>query len=57
MELEVIAEGVESDAQRQFLLAEGCEMGQGFHFWRPLTANDIASLYAVKVEGIAGPES
>jgi len=33
--LEVIAEGVETEAQRQALLAMGCEHAQGWYFGRP----------------------
>jgi EAL domain-containing protein (putative c-di-GMP-specific phosphodiesterase class I) len=33
--LEVIAEGVENNAQREFLLRNGCSLCQGFHFGRP----------------------
>jgi diguanylate cyclase (GGDEF)-like protein len=36
--LEVIAEGIETDAQRRFLEAQGCEMGQGYLFSPPLPA-------------------
>ncbi|MEW7977701.1 MAG: EAL domain-containing protein [Candidatus Sedimenticola endophacoides] len=32
----VIAEGVESDGQRRFLLDEGCRYGQGFLYSKPL---------------------
>ncbi len=34
--LDVVAEGVETDAQRQVLQAWGCRRFQGFHFARPL---------------------
>ena len=33
--LDVVAEGVESEAQQQALLAMGCALGQGFLFGRP----------------------
>jgi EAL domain-containing protein (putative c-di-GMP-specific phosphodiesterase class I) len=34
--MEVIAEGVESEAQATLLKEMGCDMAQGFHFWSPL---------------------
>ncbi len=34
--LKVVAEGVEKESQREFLLSLGCEYGQGFLFSRPL---------------------
>jgi len=36
--IEVMAEGVENAAQRDFLIAAGCELAQGFYFGRPMTA-------------------
>ena len=42
----VIAEGVETPAQLAFLRAERCEEGQGFHFSRPLPAEQFAPLLA-----------
>ena len=37
--LQVIAEGVETEAQRAFLAANGCSYWQGFYFSRPQPAN------------------
>ena len=41
LELEVIAEGVESEAQRALLAAEGCDYFQGFLRAGPLRAEDF----------------
>lgn len=39
--LEVIAEGIETDHQLQFLRDQGCEQGQGFLLGRPLPAEEF----------------
>jgi EAL domain-containing protein (putative c-di-GMP-specific phosphodiesterase class I) len=44
MKLEVIAEGVESAAQLDFLGAHGCQRMQGFYFSRPVTAEAVEVL-------------
>lgn len=42
--LDVVAEGIETNAQLQTLKALGCKSGQGFAFSRPLTLQDLGSL-------------
>lgn len=42
MELEVIAEGIETQAQWDFLLNLGCRLGQGYLFGRPMPAAQFA---------------
>ncbi|MEX2103258.1 MAG: EAL domain-containing protein, partial [Gaiellaceae bacterium] len=43
--LEPLAEGIETEEQRAFFLSHGCELGQGFHFSRPVPADEIEGLY------------
>ncbi len=51
--LEVVAEGVETEAQRDFLLARQCAVMQGYLFSRPLPAADITALLASQVSAPA----
>ena len=44
LDLETIAEGVETVAQRDVLLGLGCDTGQGYHFSRPVPAADLQGL-------------
>jgi diguanylate cyclase (GGDEF)-like protein/PAS domain S-box-containing protein len=44
LELAVLAEGVETEAQMRRLRNEGCDEVQGFHFSRPLPAEVFAEL-------------
>ena len=46
LDLRVIAEGVETEQQRDFLRANDCDEMQGYLFSRPLPASDIARLLA-----------
>jgi len=45
LDLKVIAEGVENDAQRKFLRSVGCEYIQGFAAGRPADADSAAEKY------------
>jgi diguanylate cyclase (GGDEF)-like protein len=47
--LSVIAEGVETEAQWQFLLDEGCNLFQGFHFAKPCSAEEFEAMLGQKV--------
>ncbi len=42
--LDVVAEGIESEDQVDFLLAENCRFGQGFRLARPMAAADMQRL-------------
>ena len=44
LNLEVVAEGIETAFQRNFLREAGCKIGQGYLFCRPLTAEDFGDL-------------
>lgn len=44
MGLTVAAEGVETAAQRRYLRTQGCNLGQGFLFGRPITADSLLAL-------------
>jgi diguanylate cyclase (GGDEF)-like protein len=43
--LDPLAEGIETEEQRAFFLEHGCDLGQGFHFSRPVVANELETLY------------
>lgn len=59
MNLEVVAEGIETVAQRNFLRDEGCRVGQGYLFSLPLTAEDLGYVVDrnVKLPRLTSPES
>ena len=44
LNISAIAEGVETEQQAQLLRMLGCTLVQGFHFARPLTADDATAL-------------
>jgi diguanylate cyclase (GGDEF)-like protein len=44
LKLEVVAEGVETEAQRSFLVRHGCDIGQGYLFGRPVEAGEVEKM-------------
>jgi len=45
LELDVIAEGIETPEQLALLSVVRCEIGQGFLFTRPMPAADLVALF------------
>ena len=45
LDLHVVAEGVETEAQRDIITELGCDYMQGFLFAKPVTANVLLTLY------------
>lgn len=46
--MKVIAEGVETDSQKQLLMAMGCDYGQGYFFSKPLTVDKFEAFLLKK---------
>ncbi len=53
MKLQTVAEGVETDAQHQFLRREGCDMMQGYRFCRPIEAAKLKEWALEHAAGVA----
>ena len=51
LELEVVAEGVESEQQLDFLRKHGCDYAQGHLFGDPVTADQFAEMLVAEMEG------
>ncbi|GIC79403.1 GGDEF and EAL domain-containing protein [Moritella sp. F3] len=45
LNLQVVAEGVETPAQHQFIVDEGCDYGQGYLYGKPVPATMFTSQY------------
>lgn len=46
LDMQVIAEGIETEQQRDVLLAMGCQYGQGYWFGKPISAQAATELLA-----------
>ena len=44
--MELIAEGVETEAERAFLAAKGCTNYQGYLFYRPISWQEFTAVFA-----------
>ncbi|MES9937544.1 MAG: EAL domain-containing protein, partial [Sedimenticola sp.] len=51
LNLDLIAEGVESEEQKDFLVSNGCENIQGYYYARPMPADDLEVFLAERAEG------
>jgi diguanylate cyclase (GGDEF)-like protein len=55
--IEFIAEGVETEAQLEFLTSAGCRLGQGYYFSRPVSAEHATELLRRGRFEIAEPQA
>ncbi len=44
MKLHVVAEGIETKEQKEYLLKNNCDIGQGFYFSRPLPVSEVEKI-------------
>ncbi len=54
LDLEVVAEGVETAAQAELLGSLGVHVGQGYHFAKPMPASELQALLPHREAGVAG---
>jgi diguanylate cyclase (GGDEF)-like protein/PAS domain S-box-containing protein len=47
LELQTVAEGIENEQTLRFLKRIGCDLGQGYHFSKPVPASEIPGLLEV----------
>jgi sensor c-di-GMP phosphodiesterase-like protein len=47
--LDVVAEGVETVEQNDFLLREGCHFGQGYYFSQPLPEEEFVARWLTRL--------
>jgi diguanylate cyclase (GGDEF)-like protein/PAS domain S-box-containing protein len=57
LNLRLVAEGVETEAQKDFLQNLQCEQMQGYFFWRPQAAEDITKILEKSFSKIVKPSN
>jgi diguanylate cyclase (GGDEF)-like protein/PAS domain S-box-containing protein len=59
LDMTPLAEGVENEAQREFLVSAGCSLAQGFHLGRPAPPEDIPAIVrgGASTKPLAAPPS
>ena len=55
LQIDVVAEGVETIEQAESLIRLGCVHAQGFYYARPMPADDVAELFERSLPALAGP--
>jgi EAL domain-containing protein (putative c-di-GMP-specific phosphodiesterase class I) len=49
--LQAVAEGIETEDQLRFLVDNGCRFGQGYHYSKPVPADEITRLLGGETAG------
>jgi diguanylate cyclase (GGDEF)-like protein len=52
LDMDIVAEGVENEAQLHALQAKGCHLVQGYHLGRPLSLDDVETVLARHSRGL-----
>jgi diguanylate cyclase (GGDEF)-like protein/PAS domain S-box-containing protein len=55
LNLEIVAEGIETPEQRRLLITQGCRLGQGYLFSKPIPADEFAVL--LEINSLLKPET
>lgn len=56
LKLNIVAEGIETKQQQQFLHEQGCQTGQGFIYSRPVSPDKIIGMLQQKADALQGDD-
>ncbi len=45
LELKIVAEGIETSEQAEYLLINDCDLGQGYYYDKPMSIEDLEAKY------------